>query len=269
MLSCSRKRIIPVISLNGVISSTSKLSFKETKKLIDKAFEIPFISTVAIIINSPGGSPVQSELIYTYIRHLAKEKNIEVLTFVEDCAASGGYYLACAGDKIYASNSSIIGSIGVISSGFGFSELIKKIGVERRIYTQGENKAILDPFLPEKPSDIEILNSVGKDIHEQFINHVKERRGSKLDLSDDTLFTGKFWSGKKAKELGLIDDISDIYSVLESNYGKNIDLKFISENRGLFGSLRNMMSLEMITKNIIDSFLTAVKDSAIYSKLNL
>lgn len=269
MCYCSRKLTIPVVSLRGVISTTSKLSFKDAKKVIDKAFEIPFIKVVVIVINSPGGSPVQSELIYKYIRRLAKENDVTIITFIEDCAASGGYYLACAGDQIYASSSSIVGSIGVISSGFGFQELINKIGVERRIYTQGDNKAILDPFLPEKQSDIDILNAVGKDIHQEFINLVQERRAGKLNVYDGTIFTGKFWSGKAAKNTGLIDDIGDIYSVLHTKYGKNINIKFISENKGLIGSLKEMMSLEIITRNTIESIITNIKDAALWAKIGM
>jgi signal peptide peptidase SppA len=267
MFCSSRKLTIPVISLHGIISPTSKLSFKNIKKIIDKAFDTPFIKVVALNINSPGGSPVQSELIFNYIRRLAKEKNVHIITFIEDCAASGGYYLACAGDEIYASNSSIIGSIGVIASGFGFNELIKKIGVERRIYTQGLNKSILDPFLPEKQSDVDILNDVGKDIHQEFINHVQERRKEKLCTNDGNLFTGKFWSGKAAKEKGLIDGTDNMYSVLENKYGKNIDIKFISENKGLLGSLKDMMSIEMITSSMVESVINVIKDTAIWARV--
>jgi signal peptide peptidase SppA len=269
MFCCSRKLTIPVISLHGIISPTSKLSFKDTKKLIDKAFDIPFIKVIALNINSPGGSPVQSELIFNYIRRLAKEKDVQIITFIGDCAASGGYYLACTGDEIYASNSSIVGSIGVIASGFGFNELIKKIGVERRIYTQGQNKSILDPFLPEKQSDVDILNDVGKDIHQEFIRHVQERRGARLCVNDGNLFTGKFWSGKAAKEKGLIDGTDDMYSVLESKYGKNIDIKFISENKGLLGSIRDMMSIEMLTTMVVESVINVIKDTAIWARVGV
>jgi signal peptide peptidase SppA len=269
MFCCSRKLTIPVISLHGIISPTSKLFFKDIKKHIDNAFDIPSIKVLALNINSPGGSPVQSELIFNYIRRLAKEKNVHIITFIEDCAASGGYYLACTGDEIYASNSSIVGSIGVISSGFGFTELIKKIGVERRVYTQGENKSILDPFLPEKESDVNILNDVGKDIHQEFIEKVQERRGAKLCTNDGTLFTGKFWSGKAAKEKGLIDGTDDMYSILENKYGKNIDIKFISQNKGLFGSIKDMLGLEMISTIIIESIINIIKDTAIWARVDI
>lgn len=269
MVFCSRALVIPVVSLRGVISSSSKLSFKTTYKLLEKAFEMPFIKTVAIVINSPGGSPVQSELIYKYIRRLAKENEVEVITFVEDCAASGGYYLACAGDEIYASNSSILGSIGVISSGFGFTELIKKHGIERRVYAQGENKAVLDPFLPERDADIEILNDVGKDIHQEFIEHVKERRGSKLDMADTTLFTGKFWSGKKAKELGLIDGVGDMYSVLEKKHGENIKLRYITENKSFFSMLTDMMNTEMIGQGVVEAAVGAAKDASVWARIGM
>jgi signal peptide peptidase SppA len=264
-----RKLLIPVISLRGVIRENSGLSFKGIRKIIDKAFDFPDITTVALIVNSPGGSPVQSELIYKYIRKLADENDVEVITFVEDYAASGGYYLACAGDKIFASSSSVIGSIGVVADGFGFQDLIAKIGVERRIYTQGENKVILDPFLPQKDSDVEILNDVSKDIHLNFIDHVKERRDPCIDVSDTSLFSGKFWSGKKAKELGLIDGIGDIYSVLENKYGKNIKLEYVTDNKGILDSLKEIMSMEIITRTFIESAINVFRDTTISSRVNL
>jgi signal peptide peptidase SppA len=235
VLSIARPRVA-VLGLQGVLSShKNNLSLSSHKKLIKEAFNIPNVQAVALRINSPGGSPVQTELLYTYIRTLSRKKNIPVYTFIEDVAASGGYWLACAGDEVYASASSIVGSIGVISAGFGFPELLKKIGVERRVYSQGENKSILDPFKEEKASDVEILNAVGKDIHQEFIDLVKSRRGEKL-ADDPTLFTGAFWSGKRAKELGLVDGIGTLYDVLEEKYGK-VQLVEIKKKQGLLESL--------------------------------
>lgn len=268
-LCSSRKKIIPVIQLYGFISSKSSVSFKNVNKLIDKAFGIPNISVLVIIINSPGGSPVQSELISKRIRTMAAEHNIEVITFIEDCAASGGYYLACAGDEIWGSSSSIVGSIGVVSSSFGLSDFIARHGITRRIYTQGTNKAILDPFLPLKQSDIDILNSVSKDIHQEFIDYVKERRGNKLNNTDTSLFTGAFWSGKKAVELGLIDGISNMYSILESKYGKHIEIKYITEHKSMFESIKSFINPETAIQNIIGYLINTVKSEIIYNTLAL
>jgi signal peptide peptidase SppA len=227
---------VAVLGLHGVLSMNKHaLSLPNYQKLIKEAFNVPNVKAVMLLINSPGGSPVQTELLYTYIRTLSKKKEVPVYTFVEDVAASGGYWLACAGDEIYASASSIVGSIGVISAGFGFPELLKKIGVERRVYSQGENKSILDPFKEEKASDVEILNAVGKDIHQEFIDLVKSRRGEKLS-DDPSLFTGAFWSGKRAKELGLVDGLGTVYDVVQEKFGK-IEVVEIKKRRGLLESL--------------------------------
>jgi signal peptide peptidase SppA len=256
MVFCSsRTAIIPVITINDVISASDGASFKKVNKLIESAFKIPNIKTLAIIINSPGGSPVQSELIYKRIRFLADENDVEVITFIQDIGASGGYYLALAGDTIYASNSSIVGSIGVVSSGFGFQELIKNYGVERRVYTQGENKALLDPFLPQRDSDVEILTDISKDIHNEFIDLVKSRRGANLNIEEVGLFSGKIWSGKRAKEIGLIDEIGDIHSVLHKKYGKNMKLKYISEPKSLLSSLKSIIGIDMLAKSIVQTLI--------------
>lgn len=229
---------IPVIRLQGAIMSGGSqfrpaLSLATTAGLLEKAFSITNAPAVAISINSPGGSPVQSRLIYKRIRDLAAEKNKKVLVFVEDVAASGGYMIAIAGDEIIADPSSIVGSIGVVSSSFGFTELIKKIGVERRVYTAGENKATLDPFKPEKQEDIERLKKLQLEVHETFIDMVKLRRGAKL-ANDPDLFTGLFWSGKKGLELGLVDHLGDMRTVLKDRYGAKAELKLITPPRGMF-----------------------------------
>ena len=190
------------ISLSGIIAPNmgrrKGLNLYELDKVIEQAFSVKNLKAVVLQINSPGGSPVQSEMISKRIRDLSEDKNIPVLAFVEDVAASGGYWLACAADEIFASKASIIGSIGVVSSGFGFDKAIKKIGVDRRLYTSGENKAILDPFLPENKDDIKRLKDIQKELHNQFISFVKSRRGSKITNKNKDLFTGAFWSGKKA-----------------------------------------------------------------------
>ena len=230
---------IPVVRLQGTIMSGGgqlrpTLSLAGTAGLLEKAFSSKSAPAVAISINSPGGSPVQSRLIYRRIRDLAAEKNKTVLVFVEDVAASGGYMIAVAGDEIIADPSSIVGSIGVVSASFGFPELLKKIGVERRVHTAGKNKAVLDPFQPEKKEDIDRLKALQLEVHETFIELVKERRANRLK-DDPDLFTGLFWTGKKGLELGLVDALGDMRSVLKARYGEKTRLRLITAPRGLFG----------------------------------
>lgn len=230
---------IPVIRLHGAIMPgpgqfRPTLSLATTAGIIEKAFAFTDAPAIAISINSPGGSPVQSRLIYKRIRDLAAEKNKQVLVFVEDVAASGGYMIAVAGDEIIADPSSIVGSIGVVSASFGFPELMKKIGVERRVYTAGENKALLDPFKPEKKEDVERLKALQLEVHGTFIDLVKERRGARLK-DDPDLFTGLFWSGKRGLELGLVDSLGDMRSVLRQRFGEKTLLRLITPPRGLFG----------------------------------
>jgi len=230
---------IPVVRLHGAIMSGSgqfrqTLSLATTASVIEKAFAFDDAPAIAISINSPGGSPVQSRLIYKRIRDLAAEKKKQVLVFVEDVAASGGYMIAVAGDEIIADPSSIVGSIGVVSASFGFPELMKKIGVERRVYTAGENKAVLDPFKPEKQEDIERLKALQLEVHGTFIDLVKERRGAKLN-DDPDLFSGLFWSGKRGLELGLVDGLGDMRSVLKQRFGEKARLYLVTPPRGLFG----------------------------------
>ncbi|MEM9107162.1 MAG: S49 family peptidase [Pseudomonadota bacterium] len=230
---------IPVVRLQGMIMAGGSqfrpaLNLATVAPLLNKAFEDKRAPAVAISINSPGGSPVQSRLIFQRIRDLADEKDKNVIVFVEDLAASGGYMIALAGDEIFADPTSIVGSIGVVSASFGFTELIKKIGVDRRIYTAGKNKATLDPFQPEKKADVDHLKALQLEVHQVFIDMVKERRGSKLADNDD-LFTGLFWSGMKGKELGLVDELGDMRSVLKERYGDKVKLRLITMPRGLFG----------------------------------
>jgi signal peptide peptidase SppA len=231
---------VACVTLSGVIGKDSKLSsginFENAAPLLKKAFEMKNIKAVAIAINSPGGSPVQSELVYNYIRELSGEKKIPVYTFAQDVAASGGYWLLLSGDEIYAHNSSIIGSIGVIFSGFGFVETIKKLGVERRVYAEGKNKAILDPFLPEQSENIEILKDAQRDIFESFKELVKSRREGRLKESEEKLFTGAFWSGKKSVELGLVDGIADLRSKMKEKFGDKVEIKNIAIKKGLLKS---------------------------------
>jgi serine protease SohB len=230
---------IPVIQLQGIIMTGGSqfrpsLNMANVSPLLNKAFSDKSAPAVAISINSPGGSPVQSRLIFRRIRDLAAEKEKKVFVFVEDLAASGGYMIAIAGDEIIADPSSIVGSIGVVSAGFGFPDLLKKIGVQRRVYTSGKNKVSLDPFQAEKKVDVDHLKTLQSDVHEVFIDMVKERRGDKLADNKD-LFTGMFWSGLKGKELGLVDDLGDMRSFLRDRYGEKTKLRLITMPRGLFG----------------------------------
>jgi signal peptide peptidase SppA len=230
---------IPVVRLHGTIMSgggqfRQPLSLASTAGMIEKAFSIKDAPAVALSVNSPGGSPVQSRLIYRRIRDLAKEKDKIVLVFVEDVAASGGYMIAVAGDEIIADPSSIVGSIGVVSAGFGFTGLLDKIGVERRLHTAGRNKATLDPFSPERAEDVEHLKALQLEVHQTFIDLVKERRAGKL-AADDDLFTGLFWSGIRGKELGLVDHLGDMRSFLKKRYGEKTQMHLITPPRGLFG----------------------------------
>ena len=231
-----KKKIVCHIRLTGVIGNAGKfkqgIDFSGQEEIINKAFSIKKAQCVAITINSPGGSPVQSHLIYNFIRNKAKKNNKKVIVFAEDVAASGGYLIACAGDEIYANASSIIGSIGVIYSSFGFTELIKKIGVQRRVHTAGKNKSTLDPFLEEKQEDIERLKNIQLDLHKEFIQVVEKSRGSKLKKSETELFSGEFWSGSKAKDLGLIDGTGDLNQILKEKFGEDIIIKKFEKSKG-------------------------------------
>lgn len=224
--------VVPVVRLTGAIGFSTPLSpgitLASTAKLLDRAFAVKKAKAVALVINSPGGSPVQSHLIYQRIRMLAAEKERTVIAFVEDVAASGGYMLACAANEIVADRSSILGSIGVISASFGFDKAIKKLGVERRVHTAGEHKMSLDPFQPEKPDEIRRLKELQKDIHAMFIELVKKSRGKKISGPEKTLFSGEFWAGEQALQYGLIDRLGDIKSVLRERYGKNVETPLIA-----------------------------------------
>lgn len=270
---------IPVIRLQGAIMAGGgqfrpTLSLATTAGLLEKAFAFPRAPVVAIAINSPGGSPVQARLIYKRIRDLAAEKQKKVLVFVEDLAASGGYMIAVAGDEIIADPSSIVGSIGVVSSSFGFPELLKKIGVERRVYTAGKNKATLDPFQPEKEEDVERLKKLQVEVHETFIDLVKERRGSRLK-DDPDLFTGLFWSGKRSLELGLVDALGDMRTVLKYRYGPKTELRLITPPRGLFGRRLGMFGSSApaltpdVAATIASGLLDAAEERALWGRFGL
>jgi serine protease SohB len=229
---------VPVVRLTGVIGFSTPLKPGLTLGGIARAFDRAFAmkpKAVALAINSPGGSAVQSHLIYRRIRQLSEEKSVPVIAFVEDVAASGGYMIACAADEIVCDPSSIVGSIGVVGATFGATEAMKKLGIERRVYTAGEKKVMLDPFLPEKPEDVEHLKSIQREIHETFIGLVKQSRGARLTGPENTLFSGEYWGAKTALGHGLIDRLGDLRAVLRERFGEDVRTPLVSSERGLFG----------------------------------
>ena len=233
--------VVPVVRLSGVIGAVTPLrpgmTLAGVARMLERAFATRNAKAVALVINSPGGSPVQSRQIYLRIRQLAAEKKLPVMVFVEDVAASGGYMIACAGDEIFCDPSSILGSIGVVGGSFGLQEMIKKIGVERRLYTSGEHKAMLDPFLPEKPEEVARLKAIQREIHDIFIALVKRSRGGRLKGSDDTLFTGEYWAGDTSVSLGLADAIGDLRSTLRARYGEKVLTPVIAPPSGMLSGL--------------------------------
>ena len=268
--------IIPVVRLAGVISAGGN-QFRPTLNLanishaLDKAFAMKASPAVALVINSPGGSPVQSRMIYNRIRDLAREKQKKVLVFVEDVAASGGYMIALAGDEIIADATSIVGSIGVVSGGFGFPELLKKLGVERRVYTAGENKVILDPFQPEKEKDIEYLKTLQLEIHKVFIDMVRERRMGKL-AGDETVFSGLFWTGAHGLDLGLIDGLGDMRQELKKRYGVKAKPELVTTPRSLFGRRTPGISLsgmDGIGASLASGLAEVAEEKALWSRYGL
>jgi len=260
-----KKKIIPHVKLSGVIGNVGKfkqgIDFSSQEEILKKAFEIKKAPAVAISINSPGGSPVQSHLIHDYIRYLAKKNKKKVIIFAEDVAASGGYLIACSGDEIYGNQSSIVGSIGVIYSSFGFKDLIQKIGVQRRVYTAGKNKSTLDPFMDEKKEDIERLKNIQLDLHKDFIDVVEKSRSSKLKKeSGIELFSGEFWSGTKAKDLGLIDGIGNANEILRQKYGEEVIIKKFEKSKGWLA--RKLSSSE----NHADKVISILEERSIWQR---
>src|ERR1700760_4897697 len=240
------RAVVPVVRLSGVIGAVTPLrpgmSLSSVARMLERGLSVKNAKAGALVINSPGGSPVQSRQIFLRIRHLATEKKLPVMVFVEDVAASGGYMIACAGDEIFCDPSSILGSIGVVGGSFGMVELIKKIGVERRLYTAGAHKATLDPFLPENPDDVARLKAIQREIHGIFISLVKESRGARLKRSDDELFTGEYWAGDTSVSLGLADAIGDLRSTLRARYGDKVQMPVIAPPTGLLASLMGRKS---------------------------
>lgn len=267
-----RHPVVAVVPLHGVIGTSYGLPSRRSGVLsamgleeqLVEAFKVKGLKAVALSVNSPGGSPVQSSLIASRIRSLASENKVEVLTFCQDVAASGGYWLACSGDKIYADKSSIVGSIGVISAGFGFEKMIKKIGVDRRIITQGENKSRLDPFMPLNNKDVQHIKEIQKDIHCHFIEYVKERRKD-LKAGDKKLFSGDFWTGNDALKIGLIDEIGNMHEVCQQRFGKKVRLKIIKGKKGWF---QGIFQAEF-TQNLVDALIDRAKNLSLWQRFGL
>lgn len=275
-----RHPLVTVLALNGVIGAFGPMrggmTVSRLAPRIERAFAPKRLAAVALVINSPGGSPVQSSLIAGRIRALAEEKEVEVHAFTEDVAASGGYWLACAADRIYADENSIVGSIGVVSAGFGFQDMIGKIGVERRVHTAGDKKLLLDPFKPEDPADVKRLTAVQKDIHESFKALVRARRGDRLKGSERTLFSGEFWTGRKALELGLVDEIGELRQVMRARYGEKVRFRRIETpkswlRRG-FGSDATASSGSLSEgwgESLAGGLLAAAEERALWSRYGL
>jgi serine protease SohB len=275
----SDRPVVPVVRLTGVIGFSTPLrpglTMAGIARTLDRAFAVRNAAAVALAINSPGGSPTQSHLIFRRVRDLAQEKNRRVIAFVEDAAASGGYMIACAADEIIADPYSIVGSIGVVGGSFGFDKLIAKIGIERRLYTSGEHKAMLDPFLPENPGDVERLKTLQREIHDDFIALVKSRRGDKLSGAEDSLFTGEYWTGRRALEFGLIDGIGDLRSTLRQRFGDKVFMPLISADRGLLGrrvfgvGRDGLMPGGFPQASLADDMISALEARAVWARYGL
>jgi len=276
-----RHPVVPVVRFSGPIGFATPLrpglSIAAVASGLERAFSLSKTPSVAIVINSPGGSPVQSNLIFKRVRQLAEEKKKRVYVFCEDVAASGGYYLAIAGDEIYADPSSIVGSIGVISASFGFDKAIAKLGVERRVYTSGEAKGLLDSFQPEKPEDVARLKQIQRDVHDVFIGIVKDRRAERLKGLDSELFSGAFWSAAKALDLGLIDGVSDVRSKMRELHGDDVQLKVVPFGPG--GWLSRLFRLPRLGQRSVgefplplalaDDLVSAIETRALWSRYGL
>jgi signal peptide peptidase SppA len=275
---------VGVLRLTGVIGGLGPLRPGMTLAALDgaieRAFKLRRLKAVALSVNSPGGAPAQSDLIARRIRDLAEEKEVPVFAFCEDVAASGGYWLACAADEIFARPTSIIGSIGVISTGFGFPDLLERIGVERRVYTSGEKKSMLDPFRAEDAKDVKRLKAIQKDIHESFKALVRERRGERLKAGERDLFSGEFWTGKKALELGLIDGLGEMRQVMRERYGEKVVLKRVDSARpwwrrrlGFAGfgglNLPGAPAIRPAPQDWVTGLLAAVEERALWSRFGL
>lgn len=268
--------VVPVVRLSGVIGVSTPLrpgmTLASVAKTLERAFAVPRARAVALLINSPGGSPTQSHLIFRRIRQLAEEKKVTVLAFIEDAGASGGYMLACAADEIICDDFSVVGSIGVVGGTFGFPELMKKLGIERRVYTAGDRKVMLDPFLEEKPDDVKRIKALQADMHEHFIALVKKRRGARLKGAEKTLFSGEFWTASRAIELGLADGRGDLRSTLRERYGDKVRMPLIAGERSFLArrlSLAGLFGGGAGRAGFADEIISAVEERALWSRYGL
>jgi len=264
-----RPPVVAVLRFEGIIAPRPRrdgISLMSHAGAIDKAFRLPGLVAVALVVNSPGGAPVQSALLFRRIRQLADEKGVPVFTFAEDVAASGGYWLALAGDEIYGEETSLLGSIGVVSAGFGLNRLIERFGVERRLYTAGARKSLLDPFLPEDPSDIDRLKTLQQDIHLSFKEHVRRRRQGKIDDADESLFEGEVLTGRMALARGLIDGIGEIRGVMRARYGDKVRLRPIATDRRRWLPWRR---LPFFTGEIVAEILDRLEARLLWSRFGL
>lgn len=268
-----RRPLVPVVRLSGPIGISmplvSSMSLASVSKQLDRAFAYRRAAAVALVVNSPGGAPAQSHLIYRRIRQLAEKNKKRVIVFLEDVGASGGYMIACAGDEIFADNYSIVGSIGVVSASFGFEKMLKKLGIERRVYTAGDNKRQLDAFLPAKPEDIRRLKNLQENIHADFVALVKQSRGKRLAASDKTLFNGEYWLAAQALKYGLIDGIGDLRGTLQKRFGKNVLTPLIAPPSGFFARRIPGMSGAILPENLAKSALAAAEERAMWGRYGL
>jgi signal peptide peptidase SppA len=272
--------IVSVLKLSGIIAAQARLStalnLGTLAPTIERAFSGRGVKAVALAINSPGGSPAQAMLLYSRIRSLAREKGIPVYAFAEDVAASGGYMLACAGDEIFATEGSIVGSVGVVSATFGFHDLIGRLGIERRLYTAGTRKVLLDPFKPVEADDVRRLEVVQKDVHESFMALVRERRGSRLKGPEEEVFSGEFWTGTRAHALGLIDGVGDLRSVMRARFGEKVVFRVIPPERGPWRRRFNVREWPNARSGsrwtpaaVFDDVLSALEARAIWTRFGL
>jgi signal peptide peptidase SppA len=261
--------VVAVVRLAGFIAPLGGLrgglSLASLAPNLERAFALGGVKGVALAINSPGGSAVQASLIAKRIRDLAAEKKVPVFAFAEDVAASGGYWLATAGDEIYADEASIVGSVGVISAGFGFQDLLQRVGIERRVHVAGPRKSMLDPFRAENAEDVARLEAIQRDIHETFKTQVRQRRGSRLRADDATLFSGEFWSGKRALELGLIDGIGDLRAVMRSRFGDTVKFRVVAGRRGWLARL----GIGTRPEDWVRDLAAAIDERALWSRFGL
>jgi signal peptide peptidase SppA len=274
--------VVPVVRLTGVIGFSTPLrpglSIAGIARMLDRAFGVRNARAVALAINSPGGSAVQSHLIFRRIRALAEEKKLPVIAFVEDVAASGGYMIACAADEIVCDPSSIVGSIGVIGATFGFPEAMKRLGIERRVYTAGEHKSMLDPFLAENEDDVVRIKAIQQDIHSMFIGLVRERRGERLTGPENAVFTGEYWVAKTAKDFGLVDELGDVRAFLRQRFGEDVMMPPVPAERSFFGrrtpgvdgiAPEGLLGHGVARNGLVDDLISALETRAIWARFGL